>query len=239
MWLLMALALIGLALCPAVGQTFPTDLTHLTSIAQEEVLDGTSLGAAPSGPARLLMPLALDLIEEFEMWVPHAYNDASIYCTIGYGHLIAKKPCSASAVELIAFKQPLDKGVGLDLLDKDTAVARLAIQSLVHVPLSDEQFGALTSFVFNVGGQHFATSTMRQYISNSEFDGAVKEFPRWIKSNGHIFEGLITRRTCEALLFSGKLTYGPDHKFHREDCAPLGAAPSAESLIDIDVGEKK
>jgi lysozyme len=239
MWLLTCLALVGLALSPAAAQDFPTDPNHLTSVAQEELLDGTSLGTAPSGPPRLLMALALDLIKDFEMWVPHAYNDASIYCTIGYGHLIARKPCSYSTVELIAFIQPLDKRVGLNLLEKDTTATRFAVQNLVHVPLSDEQFGALTSFVFNVGSQHFATSTMRRYINNSEFDSVPKEFSKWIKSGGKIYNGLIARRACEASLFNGNLAYGPDHKFHREDCESIGAAPSAESLIDIDVGEKQ
>ena len=76
------------------------------------------------------MALALDLIKEFEAWRPQAYNDASLFCTIGYGHLIAKKPCAGSAAELQQFDQPLSLEAGLAQLDLDTAIARLAISGL-------------------------------------------------------------------------------------------------------------
>jgi lysozyme len=171
------------------------------------------------------MPLAVDLIKDFEKWKPLPYNDAHIYCTIGYGHLIVKKPCASSGEELKQFSRPLDLVIGLKLLDKDTGIARLSVQRLVFVALSDEQFGALTSFVFNVGSQNFATSKLRKYINNQEFEGAVHEFGKWIKSGDQILDGLITRRACEASLFKGILSYGNDGKFHRDDCESLGAAP--------------
>ena len=78
----------------AIAQEFPSDPSHITSRLQEEGLEGQqSLGAAPSGNAPLLMALALDVIKDFEQWRRYAYNDASNYCTIGYGHLIAKRSC--------------------------------------------------------------------------------------------------------------------------------------------------
>lgn len=223
-----------------VAQDFPTDPSHITSRSQEEVLEGQqSLGAAPSGNAPLLMALALDVIKDFEQWRQYAYNDASNYCTIGYGHLIAKKSCANCSFELKKFTQPLAFSDGNTLIDKDTTIARVNVKNLVHTQLSDEQFGALTSFVFNVGTQNFATSTMLKYLNNSEYEGALKEFPKWIKSKGVPLDGLVTRRACEALLFAGELSYRADHKFYRDDCATLGAAPSAETLIDIDIGEKR
>jgi lysozyme len=121
---------------------------------------------------------------------------------------------------------------------EDTATARLDVQALVHTQPSDEEFGALTSFVFNVGGGNFSTSKILKYINNNENDGAAREFPKWIKSKGQILEGLVIRRACETSLFKAQLGYGEDHKFHRDDCGSLGAAPSTESLIDITIGEK-
>jgi lysozyme len=239
MRVLVVVVLVALALCAAEAQDFPTDPSHLTSLAQEEALDGTSLGAADTGPPPFLLPLALDLIKDFEGWKPRAYNDAHIYCTIGYGHLIVQKPCANSATELMQFVQPLDKGIGLKLLDKDTAIARFDVKNLVQVPLSDEQFGALASFVFNIGGANFETSTMLKYINYCEFNSVPTEFGKWIMSKGQILDGLITRRACEASLFMGTLAYGRDGQFHREDCGSLGAAPSTESLIDIEIGEKR
>jgi hypothetical protein len=60
----------------AFSEDFPSDPTHVTSLSQVEALEGTSLGAAGVQP-RVLMPLALDLIKDFEKWRPNAYNDAS------------------------------------------------------------------------------------------------------------------------------------------------------------------
>src|SRR5262249_12763732 len=121
---------------------------------------------------------------------------------------------------------------------KDTAIARLDVQALVHTQSSDEEFGALTSFVFNIGGTNFSTSKMLKNINNDENDGAAKKIPKWIKSKRKILEGLIVRRNCEASLFKAQLNYGKDHKFHRDDCGSLGAAPGTELLIDVNTGEK-
>jgi lysozyme len=225
-----------LAFCPATAQTFPSLPDHLTSLIQEEKLGDEGLGIAEI-KARLLLPLALDLIKDFEKWVPNAYDDASMFCTIGYGHLIAKKSCASSMAELEQFTPPLSVSAGSNLLDKDTTIARIAVKNLVTEPLNDEQFGALTSFVFNVGSKNFANSTMLKYLNNGEYPGAAKQFARWISSKGKPLDGLITRRACEASLFTGKLAYGVDNKFHRDDCETLGAVPPTESLIDIETGE--
>jgi lysozyme len=236
-WASVLLPVFLLIINEASAEDFPSDLAHVTSRAQEEVLDGQSLGAAAQGSARLLMPLAIDLIKDFEKWKANPYNDASRYCTIGYGHLIAKTACANLAAELTQFTPPLAMTAGLKLLDEDTKIARLAVQSLVHVPLSDEQFGALSSFVFNVGSQSFAGSKMVKFLNNSEYEAALKEFPKWVKSKNQILDGLITRRACESALFKGDL---PANKaFNRDDCGSLGAAPRVEDLIDIDVGEKQ
>jgi lysozyme len=61
---------------------------------------------------------------------------------------------------------------------RDTVIARLNVQALVRVQPTDEEFGALTSFVFNIGGGNFSTSKMLKYINNNENDGAIREFPK-------------------------------------------------------------
>lgn len=212
---------------------------HVTSMIQVEVLDSGGLGASDITP-RSLLPLALELIKVFEDWVPTAYDDASAYCTVGYGHLIAKKPCAEAAVELASYSLPMGKKAGIDQLELDSRAARLAVMSATKdVTLTDEQFGALTSFVFNVGATNFKNSTLLQYVLNEEFEGAAKQFGRWVKSKGKTLDGLIARRNCEAELFRGKLHLAADGTFHRESCENLGAAAPGETLIDIEMGEKR
>ena len=234
------LAVLALTCASAVQakqkSAFPVMPDHVTSGIQVEALDNASLGAAGIA-ARDLAPLPLNLIKDFESWVPDAYNDASMFCTIGYGHLIAKKACAISSKELAAYLRPMPMQAGLDLLDKDTKAARIAVQNLVHRPLSDEQFGAVVSFVFNVGAANFSSSTMLLYLNNGEYDGAARQFPKWVKSKGVVLNGLVTRRACEAALFSAKLPSHPNGEFMRADCASNGAAPSVDELIDIGVGE--
>ncbi len=214
----------------------PTDVDHVTPGIQLEQLLNRALGLAELKP-RLLLPIAVELIKDFEKWKERHYNDASNYCTIGYGHLIDKLPCSQCEEKLAAFAEPLDPNIGDSLLDYDTGLARVVIQNRVHVALSDEQFGALTSFVFNVGGDNFSRSTMLKYLNNEEFDGAAREFPKWIKSKGQVLDGLISRRNCEIALFKGALKYRKDKSIDEDACRALGAAPSVENLIDIEVGE--
>ena len=218
------------------AQDFPFRPDHLTSGSQLETLGSQNLGAAGAS-VRKLPSLALDLIMDFEDWVPNPYDDAAHYCTIGFGHLIVKKPCKSAASELMQFKVPLSDDDGIKLLGEDTAIAGPSVQQFVHRPLSDEQFGALSSFVFNVGGKNFSKSRLLEYINNDEYPGAAKEFHRWIKAGGEISNGLIARRNCEAALFSGKLNYPPGKKFARADCSSLGAAPEVVDLIDIRVGQ--
>lgn len=196
---------------------------------------GKSLGAAPSPPPRPLLPLALDLIKDFEGWSATAYDDPAGYCTIGYGHLISLRPCGNT--DLGDFARPLTEAQGALLLQNDTTTSRLSIQSLVLVDLNDEQFGALTSFVFNIGKRNFAGSTMLRLLNAGEYELAAAQIRRWVRAGGQVLNGLIDRRACELTLFRGHLTYNTGGRFDRRSCIGLGAAPDAGSEIDIDLGE--
>ena len=218
---------------------FPTISDHVTSVFQTEASVSKTLGIT-NYTLRSLETLALDIIKDFESWVPTPYNDASMYCTLGYGHLLTKRPCANSSAEiaLLAPPPPLRVSDGVTLLNADTGAVRLAVSRLVKRPLSDEQFGSLTSFVFNVGAYNFSKSTMLRYLNNGEDEGAAREFRRWIGSKGQILDGLITRRACEAALFRKQLKYRSDGTFNRSDCKSLGAASSSGSVIYIETGEK-
>lgn len=86
-----------------------------------------------------------------------------------------------------------------ELLLEDISEAALSVQSLVRVPLSDNQFSALVSFVYNIGHGHFKNSTLLRKL-NSGLD-CTAEFGRWIRDEGVIQPGLVTRRAREKDLF--------------------------------------
>lgn len=221
----------------ATGQTQP-DLQRLQRIPAgsliEDLADG--LGATLPGGARPLVPLAPELIMSFEGWEPSPYDDPSGYCTVGFGRLIKKSRCAT--IDLSAYQRPLTPKEGAEYLEQDTRTARSAVQRLVKVELADHQFGALSAFVFNVGKDQFAKSTLLQLVNGGYFDAAAKEFGKWILSNKKVLPGLIARRSCEASLFRNLLKPNATGEFVRSACDQLGIAPASGSLIDISTGEE-
>jgi len=201
-----------------------------------EDLTGT-LGVAPPTGARPLSLITISLLKDFEGWAPAAYDDPSGFCTIGYGHLISLKRCAE--ISLDAFAKNLSEAEGENLLEKDTCTARVHVQQLVKVELTDSEFGALSSFVFNIGKENFATSTLLSLLNANERQAAAAEFRRWVKSKGQVYSGLVDRRSCEATLFLGQLTLDKQGRFNRQQCKSLGAAPPDGTLIDIEVGEQR
>lgn len=75
------------------------------------------------------------------------------------------------------------------------------VRRYVTVPLSDNQLGALVSFVYNIGQNAFARSTLLRKLNSGDYLGAANEFSRWNKANGKILNGLIKRRAAERELF--------------------------------------
>ena len=211
---------------------------HVTSRVQEEAISGEGLGITETGVLRKPQPYAFSLIEDFEAWIPKPYDDASRYCTIGYGHLIAKSPCASARDQVMRFANPLGKKDGEILLDNDTALASKSISKWVQINLNDQQFGALVSFVFNVGSDNFSRSSMLQYVNSGNFEAAARQFGRWVKSKNKVLDGLVSRRACEAALFTGKIPVGNVSTFSRSSCSSLGAAPDSGDLIDVEIGEK-
>ena len=194
------------------------------------------LGATNSRVARPLLPLAPNLIMDFEGWEPSPYDDPSGYCTVGYGHLLKKDKCVT--LDLSGYSKPLTKAQGESLMEGDTRTARIAVQTHVTRELLDYQFGALSSFAFNVGKENFAGSTLRSLVNDGYYDAAAKEFQRWIYSKGKVLPGLVTRRACEAMLFKNQLLGDKAGHFIRAECETLGAAPATGTLIDIDTGQE-
>lgn len=208
----------------------------LRTPSQSQIEDFTAgLGATAPNNARPLFPLAPNLIMAFEGWEPSPYDDPSSYCTVGYGHLLKKSKCAS--IDLTSYSKPLTRKEGEELLESDTRTARTAVQRLVKTELKDYEFGALSSFVYNVGKGNFANSTLLKLVNERYFDAASKEFGKWIVSNKKVLPGLVARRSCEAALFKDQVKPNAAGEFVRSDCDELGAAPNTGTLIDIETGQ--
>lgn len=99
-----------------------------------------------------------------------------------------------------------------DIWTKAQAEARLkedvdnvygsAVNRLVKVPLTQNQFDALTSFTYNVGEGGLAKSSLLAKLNRGDYLGASQQFQYWNKSRGRVLQGLIFRRARETALFN-------------------------------------
>lgn len=122
---------------------------------------------------RRLNETGLDLIKTFEGFSPVPYEDEAGILTVGYGHKILP---GESFNRITARQAQL-------ILQSDIAKAEESVQELVKVPLTNNQFSALVSFVFNVGSGAFSKSTMLSKLNDGNYLSAAEEFARWNKTH--------------------------------------------------------
>lgn len=139
----------------------------------------------------------LDILKYFEGFRSKPYYDEGGKLTVGYGHLIK----SGETFNYITPEQ------GEQLLASDLSKAENIVRNFVTVPLTENQFDALVSFVFNVGGGAFQTSTLLRKLNSGDYSGAADELNRWIyiTVNGEkqISNILVSRREHEKQIFLG------------------------------------
>lgn len=83
------------------------------------------------------------------------------------------------------------------MLKKDIEKVEKVVERLGT--LTQGQFDALTSFIFNVGEGNFSSSTLKKKVIANRWDKSIgAEFKRWVYSNGKILNGLVKRREWEA-----------------------------------------
>ena len=133
---------------------------------------------------------AIELIKEFEDLRLEAYLCPAGVWTIGWGHTKGVKQGMKITEEQAE-----------ELLREDMQEAIKAVDKL-GVNLTEKQYNALVSFVFNIGGGAFATSTIRRKILANPNDKSIRnEFMRWVYARGKMLEGLERRREEEAELY--------------------------------------
>ncbi len=133
----------------------------------------------------------LDLIKSFEGLRLEAYLDSVGVLTIGYGH-ISKVSAGDTCTE-----EQAD-----EWLKSDVERAELCIENSVKVPLTQNQFDALVSFVFNLGCFALGKSTLLRKLNAGDDMAAADEFLNWCHAGGRRIDGLVRRRKEEMELFN-------------------------------------
>lgn len=131
------------------------------------------------------------MIQQFEGVRLVAYHDSVGIPTIGYGHIRdVKMGDTCSPEQAVAW------------LREDLGQAEDCVNKAVKVPIEQNQFDALCSFVFNLGCGALNSSTLLHKLNERDYDGAAQEFGHWNHAGGQVVAGLTRRRTAEAERFT-------------------------------------
>lgn len=133
---------------------------------------------------------AKEIIKELESLRLQAYLCPAGVWTIGWGHTNGVKK------SMQITEEQAEELLREDMQDAIDVVERLGVE------LTENQYNALVSFVFNIGGSAFAKSTIRRKILANPNDKNIKdEFLRWVYADGKKLKGLKNRRKKEAELY--------------------------------------
>jgi len=139
---------------------------------------------------------AFGLIRPWETFKSYPYLCPAKVPTIGFGSTYYKDGTKVKLSD-----KPISLEAAESLMDFVATEMGNQIYELVEVILTQNQFDALVSFVYNVGISAFAGSRLLKKINAGLMDEAALEFPKWNKSKGKILGGLIKRRAQEMELF--------------------------------------
>ena len=136
----------------------------------------------------------VDLIKEFEGLRLDSYYCSSGILTIGYGHTGP----DVWVGQLITEEQ------AEQFLRDDLEVFERAVEELIDIDLTQNQFDALVSFTFNCGDGALEQSILRKRLNAGEDPNTVaeEELPRWNKGASGPLPGLTRRREAEVKLFT-------------------------------------
>ena len=133
----------------------------------------------------------LDMIKESEGLRLYAYLPTPVdRWTIGYGH--TKTAYSGMKITHLGAEE---------LLREDVKWVEACILKYVKVPLNQNQFDALGSFIYNLGETNFRGSTLLKLLNSGNYAQAAEELLRWDKQKGNTLKGLTIRRIKERELF--------------------------------------
>lgn len=165
-------------------------------LTQSQVDDlNTVVDKLSSNSDKTISQVGLNLIKEFEGLRLKAYDDGVGVWTIGYGTIKYPNGIRVKKGDVCTEAQ------ATEYMKNDLSTFINAINKLVKVNLTQNQFDALVSFTYNLGETNFSNSTLLKKINNNDFIGASKEFAKWNKAGGKVMNGLTRRREAERLLF--------------------------------------
>lgn len=132
------------------------------------------------------------LIAEFEGFSAKPYLDPVGVWTIGYGSTKGVGPNTP----------PMTRAQALARMMREVDETYGRAVNQLDLPLNQNQFDALTSFVYNVGpGGVGPGTTIGKRLRARDWRGAADALLAWNKAGGRVLPGLTRRRQAERTLF--------------------------------------
>ncbi len=148
-----------------------------------------------------------ELLTQWEGKSAKVYKDSAGLPTIGVGHLLTKDESASGKILILGISTKYGEGLTASQIDQllvqDLAGAEGAVNSGVEAALTQNQFDALVSFVFNVGRTAFYNSTLRKVLNAGKYKEVPNQLRRWNRAGGVVIVGLSNRRENEIKLFEG------------------------------------
>lgn len=142
----------------------------------------------------------IDLIKTFEGCKLFAYRDSVGIPTIGYGH-----------IKDVKMGMSITQKQAEEFLKGDIKPVERLLNGM-GINYTQNQFDALTSWIFNLGEGNFKKSTMYKNIVARKSDVEITDqMVKWVNAGGRPLLGLKKRRVAEANMFLGRTAYKVDN----------------------------
>lgn len=140
----------------------------------------------------------IDLIKSFEGFYGKPYLDVVNVPTIGYGttyYLPDKRK--------VTLKDPaITEQRATEMLTTTLQIYENDVKRLVKSKINQNQFDALVSFTYNLGGANLGSSTLLKKVNINPNDPSIRaEFAKWKYAGKKEYAGLVRRRKAEADLY--------------------------------------
>lgn len=159
-------------------------------------LGGVTEGTAPpfymSNTNKHISDRGISVITYYEGCYLEAYWDPyGKVWTIGYGH-------TNGVYEGMVITQEQ----AIEFLKEDCLIAEKGIRDYVTRELTQYEFDALTSFLFNVGEYTlYNDKKLRDYVNSGDSQGVYDRLQEYVYGGGVVLPGLVKRRKTEGELY--------------------------------------
>ena len=137
----------------------------------------------------------VNFIKSHEALRLKAYQDSKGVWTIGWGHTKNVRPGD------VITREQAEQFIRDDFAWVERALNADLVTGRDKPLVTQNEFDALCSLVFNIGSDAYLDSTVRRKIKQGDKMAAARAFKMWVYSNHKFIQGLANRRADEVRLF--------------------------------------